>query len=441
MDKDLKRKNNPIALLPIGVFLVLYLGLGLVFEYVLKIEMGFYNIPIVVVFLVALLVAFLQNRGLSFDEKLQVVAKSVGDKDIITMILIFLTAGVFVGVTGKDSAEAVAYFLLSVTPAWAAVAVLFLAACFVSVAMGTSVGTITLLVPISVAVANVSGFSMALCVASVMGGAMFGDNLSFISDTTIAACNSQGCEMRDKFRANFKIALPAAILTIMIILLSSFNSGVSQIQKQEYNLFLLIPYVLVLAGGISGLNVFVVLLVGIVSGIVMTLATGTVDAVGLLGSMGSGASGMFETIMVTVLVSAMCGLIREFGGFEALLSFIRRVFKGRVGGRLGVGLLVGAMDISTANNTVAIVMAGPIAREISQEYGIEPKESASLLDTFSCIFQGVIPYGAQMLVAVSTAVGLGAEINPFTILPVLFYPYMLAITSIGYILINGGKKK
>ena len=441
MDKDLKRKSNPIALLPIGVFLVLYLGLGLVFEYVLKIEMGFYNIPIVVVFLVALLVAFLQNRGLGFDEKLQVVAKSVGDKDIITMILIFLTAGVFVGVTGKDSAEAVAYFLLSVTPAWAAVAVLFLAACFVSVAMGTSVGTITLLVPISVAVANVSGFSMALCVGSVMGGAMFGDNLSFISDTTIAACNSQGCEMRDKFRANFKIALPAAILTIMIILLSSFNSGVSQIQTQEYNLFLLIPYVLVLAGGISGLNVFVVLLVGIVSGIVMTLATGTVDAVGLLGSMGSGASGMFETIMVTVLVSAMCGLIREFGGFEALLSFIRRVFKGRVGGRLGVGLLVGAMDISTANNTVAIVMAGPIAKEISQEYGIEPKESASLLDTFSCIFQGVIPYGAQMLVAVSTAVGLGADINAFTILPVLFYPYMLAITSIGYILINGGKKK
>ena len=198
---------------------------------------------------------------------------------------------------------------------------------------------------------------------------------------------------------------------------------------------------LVLLGGICGFNVFVVLLVGIVSGIAMTLMIGVVDPVTLLGSMGSGASGMFETIMVTVLVSAMCGLIRVYGGFEALLAVIRRVFKGRVGGRLGVGLLVGAMDIATANNTVAIVMAGPIAKEISQEYDISPKESASLLDTFSCIFQGVIPYGAQMLVAVSTAMSLGAEISAFEILPMLFYPYMLAITSLVYILISGRKKK
>lgn len=208
MNQNSNVKSNPWALLPIAVFLVLYLGLGLVFEYVLMIEMGFYKIPIVVVFLVALLVAFLQNRALSFDEKLEVVARSVGDKDIMTMILIFLAAGIFVGVTGRDSAEAVAYFLLSVTPAWTASAVLFVAACFVSIAMGTSVGTITLIAPIAVAVADVSSFSAALCIASVMGGAMFGDNLSFISDTTIAACNSQGCEMRDKFRANFKIALP-----------------------------------------------------------------------------------------------------------------------------------------------------------------------------------------------------------------------------------------
>ncbi len=433
-------KSNPIALLPIGVFLVLYLGLGLVFEYVLKIEMGFYKIPIVVVFLAALLVAFLQNRKLSFDEKLAVVSRSVGDKDIITMILIFLAAGIFVGVTGRDSAEAVAYFLLSVTPAWAAVAVLFLAACFVSVAMGTSVGTITLLAPIGVAVSDVSGLSLALCIASIMSGAMFGDNLSFISDTTIAACNSQGCPMRDKFRANFKIALPAALITLAIILLYSVGAGVAQVQTPDYNLLLLIPYVLVLLGGIVGFNVFAVLLVGILSGIVMTLITGTVDAVTLLGNMGSGTSGMFETILVTLLVSAMCGLIRDFGGFEALLSMIRRVFKGRVGGRLGVGLLVGAMDIATANNTVAIVMAGPIAREISQEYDISPKEAASLLDTFSCIFQGVLPYGAQMLVAVSTAVSLGGEVSAFEILPLLFYPYMLAVTSIAYILISGRKK-
>lgn len=442
MDPKAKQiKSNPAALLPILVFLGLYLGMGLIFEYVLKIEMGFYNIPIVVVFMVALLVACLQNVKLKFDDKMVIMARGVGDKNIMTMILIFLVAGVFVGVTGRDSAEAVAYFLLSVTPAWASAAVLFVAACFVSTAMGTSVGTITLITPIAVAVSSVSGFSLPLCIGSVMGGAMFGDNLSFISDTTIAACSTQGCAMRDKFRANFKIAMPAAVVTLAIILLMSMNAGVEHIEIPEYNLWLLIPYVLVLAGGIAGMNVFVVLLVGILSGIIITLGTGTVDFMTMLGAMGSGASGMFETIMVTILVSAMCALMREHGGFEALLAFIRRVFKGRVGGRLGVGLLVGAMDIATANNTVAIVMAGPIAKEISEEYGITPKESASLLDTFSCIFQGIIPYGAQMLIAVSTAVSLGSTVSAFEIIPCLFYPYMLAVASLVYILVGAGKKK
>ncbi|MEH2938687.1 Na+/H+ antiporter NhaC family protein [Lawsonibacter sp. JLR.KK007] len=436
--REKKRKQNAAALLPILVFLALYLGMGLIFEYRLGIEMAFYNIPIVVVFMVALFVACLQNRALSFDAKLAVMAQGVGDKNIMTMILIFLVAGVFVGVTGRSSAEAVAYFLLSVTPAWASAAVLFIAACFVSTAMGTSVGTITLITPIAAAVANVSGFSLALCVGSVMGGAMFGDNLSFISDTTIAACNTQGCAMRDKFRANFKIALPAAVVTLAVILVRSLNAGVGAIDIPDYNLLLLIPYVLVLIGGIAGLNVFVVLIVGILAGVAIVLLTGTIDFMGLLGGMGSGAAGMFETIMVTILVSAMCALIREFGGFEALLAFIRRVFRGRVGGRLGVGLLVGAMDIATANNTVAIVMAGPIAKEISEEYHITPKESASLLDTFSCIFQGVIPYGAQMLVAISAS---GGAVSAFQIMPCLYYPYLLAAASLVYILVGAGKRR
>ena len=435
----MKPKANVRALLPVLVFLVLYLGLGILFEYILRIPMGFYSIPIVVVFLVALLVACLQNKALKFDDKLNVMAQGVGDRNIMTMILIFLAAGVFVGVTGRSSAEAVAYFLLSVTPARAAVAVLFVASCFVSTAMGTSVGTISLITPISVAVAEISGFPLPLCVGSVMGGAMFGDNLSFISDTTIAACNTQGCEMRDKFRANFKIALPAALATLVLILVTG-SSNLAQIDIPDYNLLLLIPYVLVLVGGIIGMNVFVVLLVGILSGCVITLATGTVGALDLLGNMGAGASGMFETIMVTILVSAMCGLMREYGGFEAQLSFIRRVFKGAVGGRLGVGLLVGAMDIATANNTVAIVMAGPIAKQISDEYGITPKESASLLDTFSCIFQGIIPYGAQMLVAISQAAVLGATVSAFEIIPCLFYPYLLCVSSLVFIFIGAGRK-
>ena len=428
-----KKPARAIALLPIGVFLVLYLGLGIVFEYVLKIEMGFYNIPIVVAFLASILVACLQNRALSFDEKLEVMAKGVGDKNIMTMILIFLAAGVFVGVVGRSSAESVAYFMLAHIPARFAVAVLFVVSCFVSTAMGTSCGTITLIVPIAVAVARTSGFSLPLCIGSVMGGAMFGDNLSFISDTTIAACNTQGCEMKDKFRTNFRIALPAALVTLALILVFSLRSEIGAVEIPEYHLLQTLPYLLVLIGGVAGINVFVVLLTGIFSGAVIMLATDATHPTELLGNMGSGASGMFETIMVTILVSAMCGLIREYGGFEALLGFIKRIFHGQRGGQLGIGLLVGAMDIATANNTVAIVMAGPIAKQMSEEYGISGKKSASLLDTFSCISQGIIPYGAQMLLAISACAELGETLTAFEIIPCLFYPDLLLISSLVFI--------
>lgn len=435
------KRNNPKALLPIGVFLILYLGLGILFEYVLKIPMGFYNVPIVTAFLAAILVACLQNRELSFDNKLQVMAHGLADKNIITMILIFLTAGTFVGVVGRSSAESVAYFMLSLIPARFAVAVLFIVACFVSTAMGTSVGTITLITPIAVAVSSASGFDLPLCVASVMGGAMFGDNLSFISDTTIAACNGQGCAMKDKFRENFWIAFPAAAVTVILILVMSFQTDLSGAVSQDYNLVQIIPYIFVLIGGIIGINVFVVLLVGIVSGAVIMLAMGQITPVELIGNMGSGAAGMFETSMVAILVSVMCALIREYGGFEALLSAIRRVFRGKKGGQLGMGLLVGIMDVATANNTVAIVMANPIAAEMAEEYGITPRKSASLLDTFSCIFQGVIPYGAQMLVALSAVHELGMELSAFDVIPRLFYPGLLLVSSLVFIFVIPEKNR
>ncbi len=434
----MKTKNFK-ALLPIGVFLVMYLGLGILFEYGLKIPMGFYNIPIVVAFLVALLVACVQNPKLSFDDKLDIMAKGVGDKNIITMILIFMTAGIFVGVVGRSSAESVAYFMLSIIPAKFSVLVLFVVSAFVSVAMGTSVGTITLITPIAVALASSTGFAMPLCIGSVVGGAMFGDNLSFISDTTIAACNGQGCAMKDKFRENFWIAFPAAAATLVILLIQSTGADVGDAIVGEYNLIQIIPYVLVLAGGIIGINVFVVLLIGIATGSVIMLATGATAATDLLANMGSGAAGMFETTMVAILVSAICALIAEFGGFEALLDLIKRIFKGKKGGELGMGLLVGAMDIATANNTVAIVMANPIAKEMSDNYGITPKRAASILDTFSCIFQGVIPYGAQMLVAVSAAMELGYEVSAFQILPNLTYPYMLMLSSLLFIFVIPSK--
>jgi len=435
------KKANYKALLPIGVFLVLYLGLGILFEYVLKIPMGFYNIPIVVVFLIALMVACIQNPKLNFDAKLEIMAKGVGDKNIITMVLIFMAAGVFVGVVGRSSAESVAYFLLSIIPSQFAVLVLFVVSAFVSLAMGTSVGTITLIVPIAVAVANGSGFGVPLCIGSVVGGAMFGDNLSFISDTTIAACNGQGCAMKDKFRENFGIALPAAILTAVIITIMSLGADVGEPIVQNYNLIQIIPYILVLVGGIAGINVFVVLLIGIISGAVIMLATGATAPTDLLANMGSGVSGMFETSMVAILVSAICALINEYGGFAAVLQLIKKVFKGRKGGMLGMGLLVGAMDIATANNTVAIVMANPIAKEMADNYGISPRKAASILDTFSCIFQGVIPYGAQMLVAISAANELGAGVSAFQIMPNLFYPYMLLLSSLVFVFLVPEKVK
>ena len=435
------RKGNWRALLPIGVFLIMYLGLGILFEYIMDIPMGFYNIPIVVSFLAALLVACLQNPKLNFDDKLKIMAQGVSDKNIITMILIFMTAGIFVGVVGRSSAESVAYFLLSAIPARYAVLVLFVVSCFISLAMGTSVGTITLITPIAIAVSNGSGFSAPLCIGAVMSGAMFGDNLSFISDTTIAACNGQGCPMKDKFRANLGIALPAAIITLIIIFIRTSGSNPGAAITQDYNLIQIIPYIFVLIGGIIGINVFIVLLIGILSGSLIMLFTGAIEPTALLANMGSGAAGMYETTMVAILVSAICALIHEYGGFVALIDFIKKVFKSRSGGKLGIGLLVGAMDIATANNTVAIVMANPIAREMSEEYHISPRNAASLLDTFSCIFQGIIPYGAQMLIAISTAAELGCEISAFDIMPNLYYPYMLLISSLIFIFFIPDKKR
>ena len=428
-------------MLPIAVFLVLYLGLGILFEYIMKIPMGFYNVPIVFAFLVAILVACLQNQKVSFEEKLGIMAQGLADKNIITMLLIFLTAGVFVGVVGRSSAESVAYFMLSIIPTRFSVAVLFGVACFVSLAMGTSVGTITLLTPIAVAVSAASGFGLPLCVASVIGGSMFGDNLSFISDTTIAACNGQGCAMKDKFRENFWIALPAAVATLLLILLLSFRTDISGAVTESYHLLQIVPYILVLVGGIIGVNVFVVLLIGIVSGAIIMLAAGQISPADLLANVGNGASGMFETSMVAILVAALCALIREYGGFDALLAGIHKVFKGKKGGQLGMGLLVGAMDVATANNTVAIVMANPIAKEMAEEYGITPRKTASILDTFSAVSQGIIPYGAQMLVAISAAHELGYDLSAFQIMPKLFYPILLLFSSLVFIFLVPQKER
>lgn len=434
------KKSNASALIPIGVFVVFYLSLGIIFEYIMKIPMGFYNVPVVVAFLVALFVAILQTKGVSLDKKFEIMGHGVGDKNIITMLLIFMLAGIFVGVVGRDSAESVAYFMLSITPPRFAVVVLFIVSCFVSTAMGTSVGTITLITPIAVAISEGSGFSLPLCVGTIIGGAMFGDNLSFISDTTIAACNGQGCKMKDKFRTNVSIVVPAALVTLAVILILSFNKEITEGINKEYDMVQIIPYILVLLSGIVGINVFITLLIGIISGSIVMLVTNSVTFPELLSGMGTGASGMFETSMVAILVAALGALIKHNGGFEALLNGIRRVFKGKKSGQLGIGLLVGLMDIATANNTVAIVMANPIASEMAKDFDISPRKTASILDTFSCIFQGFLPYGAQILVALSVVSTLGHELTAFQIISHLFYPMMLLLSSLTFIFIIPEKK-
>lgn len=416
-----------------GVFAFLYFGLGITFEYIMKIKMGFYNVPIVVIFLIALFVACVQNKKLSFNEKLSIMGKGIGDKNIITMILIFLVSGVFVGVTKEGCAQSVAYFLLSIIPYKMAVAALFLISCLVSIGMGTSVGTITLLTPIGMTLASTGNFSVPLCVASIIGGAMFGDNLSFISDTTIAACNGQGCQMKDKFKENFKISLPAAVISLILILIVSFRSESTEFVVPKYNLVHVIPYIIVLAGGIGGMNVFLVLLSGIISGSLILLMSGSIEISDLFSNMGKGTQGMFTITIITILVSAICSLIKEYGGFDALLHKLNKLFVNNKTAQIGLGILVSIFTAMTANNTVGIVLANPLAKEIAKNHGIKNTKVASLLDIFACITQGLLPYGAQVLIAISIASEAGSNITAFQIIPNLFYPFILLILSLVYI--------
>ena len=429
---DKKITSNPIALLPIGIFLVLYLGNGIFFEYISPEEgrMGFYVVSVVLAFSISLIIAFLQNRKLSFDEKIHICAKGIGDDNIVIMLFIFLMAGAFSGIASEaGGASSTANMLLSVIPGKFAVPGLFLIACLISMAMGTSVGTISVLAPIACAVSKNGDMSLQLCVGVVVGGAMFGDNLSFISDTTIAATKTQGVEMKDKFRTNIKIALPSAIITFIILIIYAFmNKGVN-VGNFDFSVLQAIPYFIVLAMSIIGINVFIVLITGILLFICVGILTGSLTYATGLSSMGSGMSGMFETMIVTILVASIAALMKENGGFETILSMIRKKANGKRGGSFGIFLLTAFMDIATANNTVAIVIAAPIAKNISDEYNVEPKKTASLLDTSSCIMQGIIPYGARLLVAANIA-----GITSVSLIPFLFYPFILLVFVIASII-------
>ncbi len=434
-----RQEPNPRALIPILVFLVLYIGSGIYYEYIhpIKGEMGFYIMSVVVAFGLALIVAFVQNPGLSFDKKIHICAKGIGDDNITIMLFIFLMAGAFSGIAKEaGGVESTANLLMNVIPGRFAIPGLFVIACLISMSMGTSVGTITVLVPIAASVAGTAGFSLPMCVGTVVGGAMFGDNLSFISDTTIAATKTQGVAMKDKFRANIKIALPAAAITLAILIVLAVQGGTAQLGQYSFHLLLAIPYFIVLILAFCGINVFVWLGIGILLFLASGWISGTLTYATAFSAMGTGTSGMFETMIVTILVASISALMEAFGGFAAILALIRKFSKGKRGAMFGIGLLTGLMDIATANNTVAIVVAGPIAHQVSEEYGIDPRKTASLLDTCSCVFQGVIPYGAQLLVAASLA-----GISSVSIIRWLFYPAILLVCVVVSIVLEGRGKR
>ena len=414
-------KHRIWALLPFFVFVVVFAGAGII-------SRDFYSMPAYVAFIIALFVAFLQNRKLPFEKKLEIAAKGAGDTNIITMVLIFLVAGAFSGiVTAAGGVESTVNFGLSIIPPQFMVVGLFVIGCFISLSMGTSMGTITALAPIALGVAEQTDFPVAICIGATVCGAMFGDNLSMISDTTIAAVRTQGCEMKDKFKQNFFIVLPAAIITIFLFYLRTremtYESG-----SYDYNFVEVIPYLVVLVGALIGFNVFAVLFSGIILSMIVGIANGSFTFMESFGLIGEGMTGLFEISIISITVACIVSLIKENGGISLIIDGIRKSVKGKRGAEFGIGILVSLVDLCTANNTIAIVMSGPVAKEIGDEFGVESKRVASILDIFASVGQGLIPYGAQLLTAAALT-----GITPISIMPYLYYPILMLVCVLLFI--------
>ena len=425
MNQNETTKANGWALIPIFVFLIIFLGSGFMTG-------DFYSMPAIVAFLIALTVAFVQNRGLSFNEKFKIVSRGVGDENIITMCLIYLAAGAFSGaVQAAGGVESTVNLGLSVLPSGVAVAGIFIIGCFISVSMGTSMGTIAALAPIAVGISEKAGFPLPMCIGSVVCGAMFGDNLSMISDTTIAAVKTQGCEMRDKFKQNFLIVLPAAIITTVIFLVLARSHSFSLEGAYDFNIYRVIPYLVVLIGALLGVNVFVVLITGTVLSLIVGVVTGAMEPSQMFTAIGTGVTGMYDITVITMIVACIVSLVREYGGIHFILSFIKKRINSAKGGELGIAVLSMLVDCCTANNTVAIVMVGPIAKEISDDFDIQPKRSASLLDMFTSTCQGLIPWGAQLLSAASLT-----ALTPYEIIPFCFYPILMGVSGLVFIFLR-----
>lgn len=413
-----QERGNLLALLPLIIFVSLFLGAGII-------SGDFYAFPVLVSIIIASVVGLLMNRKETLTAKIERFAKGAGHPDIMIMVFIFLLAGAFSGVAEKMGAvDSTVNFALSVLPGNLIIVGLFIIAAFISLSMGTSMGTIAALAPIGVGISSGTDISMPLAMATVIGGAMFGDNLSFISDTTIAAVRTQKTEMKDKFKVNFFIVLPAAIVTMVILLVLTMGNQ-STVGAESFNWIKILPYLGVIIGALAGLNVFVVLLGGIVLAGSIGFIDGSFTPASYFSSVADGMTGMAEIVILSVLIGGVVELIRHNGGIQALLYHATRRIKSPQGAQLATAGLVSSTNLCTANNTISIIIAGPLAKSISENYGVDARKSASILDIFSCSIQGLIPYGAQALLVAEVA-----GISPISIIPYAFYPVLIAVCGL-----------
>ncbi|MCH7321909.1 Na+/H+ antiporter NhaC family protein [Solibacillus sp. MA9] len=423
------QKGNPWALIPFVVFLILFIGSGIVLD-------DFYAFPVIVAITISSVVAILMNRKETLAKKIDVFNHGAGNPNVMLMVLIFLLAGAFSETAkGMGAIEATVNFALSVLPQNLLVVGLFIIACFISLAMGTSVGTIVALAPIGLGIGEQTDISIPLLMATVIGGAMFGDNLSFISDTTIASVRSQGAEMKDKFKVNFFIVLPAAIVTCVILAILTLNAS-AEVEYTTFELYKIVPYIFVIVFALIGLNVFTVLASGIILAGIIGLIDGSYSIMSFVQAIGTGMSGMFEMAFLAILIGGMVEVIRHNGGIDFIVHIVTRKIKSKKEAQFAIAGLVSLTDLSTANNTIAIMIAGPLAKNIADQYQIEPRKSASIIDIFSCVVQGIIPYGAQFLVAASVA-----GISPILMMQYSYYSILVGVCGVIAILIGYPKAK
>lgn len=420
-----EREASGLALIPLLFFIVIYLGVGIVLHSK-GVEMAFYQFPSVVAMTIAVILAFLMYHKTGIDNNFKLFARGAGDENIMTMLMIFLLAGAFSSVAGAmGGVSSTANLGLTVIPPRFIVPGIFVIAAFLSTATGTSMGTVGAIVPIAYQMAKTADLNMTFVVAAVLTGAMFGDNLSMISDTTIAATRTQGVELKDKFRTNAWISIPSALIALVLMVI--FSKGGTVTGNLDYSLIKVVPYVLVLGLALFGLNVFAVLIIGILSAAAVGIGTGAIGLMEVAAKIWSGYQGMIEVFILSMFVGGLAELTKHYGGLKWIIDKTSKLFKGPKSASVGIAALTALTDAATANNTVAIIVTGEIAKEISEKYKIDPRRTASFLDIFSCIMQGFIPYGAQFLLIASLTKN---AVNPTDMIPYNWYLIILGIMSL-----------